>query len=132
MIYSFLRCFLLGASMLCCIVPAIAQDDNFTPFVITLDDVANRMLRTADVRSDDFLIDLGSGDGRIPIAAARRYGARGLGVDLDPPLVELARANALRAGVHRLSGRILGNRIEGEALTGTRAPVHAVWKAERR
>lgn len=78
---------------------SIAQDDNFTPFVISADEVVHRMLRMADVGPGDFLIDLGSGDGRIPIAAAKRYGARGLGVDLDPPLVELARANAVREGV---------------------------------
>jgi hypothetical protein len=80
-------------------LPATAQDDNFTPFVISGDEVVHRMLRMADVGPDDFLIDLGSGDGRIPIAAAKRYGTRGLGVDLDPPLVELARRNAQAEGV---------------------------------
>jgi hypothetical protein len=79
--------------------PALAQDDNFTPFVISGDEVVHRMLRMADVGPNDFLIDLGSGDGRIPIAAAKRYGTRGLGVDLDPPLVELARKNAALEGV---------------------------------
>lgn len=78
---------------------ALAQDDNFTPFVISADEVVHRMLRMADVGPGDYLIDLGSGDGRIPIAAAKRYGARGLGVDLDPPLVELARKNAALEGV---------------------------------
>ncbi len=82
-----------------CAVPVYAQDDNFTPFVISQDEVVHRMLRMADVGPDDFLIDLGSGDGRIPIAAAKRYGTRGLGVDLDPPLVELARRNAAAARV---------------------------------
>jgi len=78
---------------------ALAQDDNFTPFVISADEVVHRMLRMADVGPDDYLIDLGSGDGRIPIAAAKRYGAKGLGVDLDPPLVDLARRNAMAEGV---------------------------------
>lgn len=99
MIHSFLRRILLAFALFSCAVPAFAQDDNFTPFVITLDDVVDRMLRMADVGPADFLIDLGSGDGRIPIAAARRFGARGLGVDLDPPLVALSRENAKRAGV---------------------------------
>lgn len=76
-----------------------AQDDNFTPFVISGDAVVHRMLRMADVGPNDYLIDLGSGDGRIPIAAAKQYGARGFGVDLDPPLVALARENAAAAGV---------------------------------
>ena len=83
----------------CSALPASAQDDNFTPFVISADEVVHRMLRMADVGPNDYLIDLGSGDGRIPIAAAKRYGTRGLGVDLDPPLVELARKNALAEGV---------------------------------
>jgi hypothetical protein len=79
--------------------PLRAQDENFTPFVISGEEVVLRMLRMADVGAGDFLIDLGSGDGRIPITAARRFGARGLGVDLDPPLVDLARRNAVRDGV---------------------------------
>ncbi len=82
---------------------ARAQDDNFTPFVISLDEVVHRMLRMAELGPEDFLIDLGSGDGRIPITAARQYGARGLGVDLDPELVALARRNAEREG---LAGKV--------------------------
>jgi hypothetical protein len=94
-----LRRALVAAVLAVSIPQAIAQDDNFTPFVISGDEVVHRMLRMADVGPNDYLIDLGSGDGRIPIAAAKRYGARGLGVDLDPPLVELARKNALLEGV---------------------------------
>lgn len=99
MYFAYLRCVLIAAVFAACAPLAIAQDDNFTPFVISGDEVVHRMLRMADVGPDDFLIDLGSGDGRIPIAAAKRYGARGLGVDLDPPLVELARKNAALEGV---------------------------------
>ena len=109
--------------------PACAQDDNFIPFVISADEVVHRMLRMADVGPDDYLIDLGSGDGRIPIAAAKRYGTRALGVDLDPPLVEGRLAG--RDGVHRLLGRIRGQRIEGEMQTGTRSPERSVWSAQR-
>ena len=61
------------------------------------------MLRLADPKKGERLIDLGSGDGRIVIEAAKRYGARGLGVDIDPSLVERARANARRAGVETLA-----------------------------
>ena len=91
---AFLNYALAAALLFSCATPAVSQDDNFTPFVISADEVVHRMLRMADVGPNDYLIDLGSGDGRIPIAAAKRYGARGLGVDLDPPLVELARNNA--------------------------------------
>jgi SAM-dependent methyltransferase len=65
--------------------------------------VALRMLRMANVGPDDFVVDLGCGDGRVVIAAARRFGARGLGVDLNEGLVEKARRAAQRAG---LTGRV--------------------------
>src|SRR5690349_20321743 len=100
---AFLRRALVAVFLASYATGAIPQDDNFTPFVISGDEVVHRMLRMADVGPGDYLIDLGSGDGRIPIAAAKRYGARGLGVDLDPPLVELARKNAVLEGV---SGKV--------------------------
>src|SRR5919106_2246162 len=84
--------------------PAFAQqqawawDDGTVPYVQTPMEVVERMLRMAEVGRDDYVIDLGSGDGRIIIEAAKR-GARGLGVDLDPNLVKHAAENAQRAGV---------------------------------
>jgi SAM-dependent methyltransferase len=78
--------------------PAWAWDDGTVPYVQTPMEIVERMLRMAEVRKDDFVIDLGSGDGRIVIESAKR-GARGLGVDLDPNLVKLATENARRAGV---------------------------------
>ena len=68
-------------------------------FVPTMNSVVEVMLDMAEVTSEDVVYDLGSGDGRIVITAAQRYGARGVGVELDPELVERARANALEAGV---------------------------------
>jgi len=73
-------------------------DDGTVPYVQTPMEIVERMLRMAEVRPGDSVIDLGSGDGRIVIEAARR-GARGLGVDLDPNLVKLATQNAQAAGV---------------------------------
>jgi SAM-dependent methyltransferase len=61
--------------------------------------VVTAMLEAASVGPDDVVYDLGCGDGRIVITAARRYGARGVGVDIDPERVAEARANAARAGV---------------------------------
>jgi hypothetical protein len=69
------------------------------PFVTTPDDVVERMLALAGTGAEDFVIDLGSGDGRIVIAAARKFGARGIGLDIDAQLVARARENARRAGV---------------------------------
>lgn len=72
--------------------------DLDTPFVVTPDNVVNAMLDLASVRAGDRLIDLGSGDGRIVIAAAQR-GAVASGVEIDPRLVELSRERARQAGV---------------------------------
>ena len=57
------------------------------------------MLRLARITAQDVVYDLGSGDGRIIITAAQKFGARGVGVELDPALVKRARADAVRAGV---------------------------------
>jgi protein-L-isoaspartate O-methyltransferase len=77
-----------------------AQDPAWRPpFITTPSDVVERMLELARAAPGDLVIDLGSGDGRIVIAAARRFGARGLGIELDQRLVDLSRENARRAGV---------------------------------
>lgn len=69
------------------------------PYLGTRPAVVAQMLEMAQVRPGDYVIDLGTGDGRILIAAAREHGARGLGIDIDPVMVAKARANAERAGV---------------------------------
>jgi len=69
------------------------------PYFPTPPQVVETMLGMAEVGSRDFVIDLGSGDGRIVVAAARRHGARGLGVEIDSALVDVARDEARRAGV---------------------------------
>jgi SAM-dependent methyltransferase len=85
-------------------LPASAQpqswgwDDGTVPYVQTPMEIVERMMRMAQVGKGDRLIDLGSGDGRIVIEAAKR-GATGLGVDLDPSLVRQATENAARQGV---------------------------------
>jgi protein-L-isoaspartate O-methyltransferase len=79
---------------------ARAQDPDWrVPFITTPDHVVERMLALAGTSADDLVMDLGSGDGRIVIAAARKFGARGLGVEIDARLVAQARENARRAGV---------------------------------
>jgi len=69
------------------------------PYVQTPHEVVAEMLRLASVGRDDVVYDLGSGDGRLVIAAARDFGARGAGVEIDPKLVTLSTENARRAGV---------------------------------
>lgn len=71
-------------------------------FVATPPDVVERMLTLAHVGANDVVYDLGCGDGRIVVAAAQRFGARGVGVDIDPVRIDEAQRNARRAGVERL------------------------------
>ncbi|MBL8342305.1 MAG: class I SAM-dependent methyltransferase [Rubrivivax sp.] len=77
--------------------PALAQDE--VPFITTPDRVTMAMLELAGVGAGDHVVDLGSGDGRIVITAARRFGASGLGVEIVPELVVRSRASAQAAGV---------------------------------
>jgi len=96
---------ILAASALLALAadPLRAQDPEVrAPFVTTPEDVVARMLALAGTGPADYVVDLGSGDGRIVIAAARLHGARALGVDLDGALVRLSRENAERAGVASL------------------------------
>lgn len=95
------RAGLLALALLLGTGRAAAQDE--VPFVVTPDAVTQAMLDLADVRASDRLVDLGSGDGRIVITAARRHGARGLGVEIVPELVEQSRRNAKAAGVAALT-----------------------------
>ncbi len=79
------------------LAPAFAAEE--VPYVQTPQPVVDAMLKLAGVNGRDFLIDLGSGDGRIPITAAKRFGTRGYGVDYVGTLVKLANDNAAKAGV---------------------------------
>lgn len=88
-----------GAALLVWTTLAAAQDFGDTPYVQTPQVVVDAMLETAKVTQSDYVIDLGSGDGRMVITAAKKIGARGFGVDLDKRLVNLANNNARKAGV---------------------------------
>ena len=85
--------------------PAAAPKAHRTPDVVyvpTSQATVDAMLKLADVGSRDVLYDLGSGDGRIPITAAQKFGIRAVGVDIDPKRISEARANARRARVTHL------------------------------
>lgn len=75
---------------------------KLAPFVPTPEEVVDRMLQLAGVTKKDVVYDLGCGDGRIVIAAAKKYGARGVGVDIDPTRIAESTANAKQAGVSHL------------------------------
>ena len=81
----------------------LSQDNpSLAPFVPSPYDVVQRMLTLAEVTRDDVVYDIGCGDGRIVITAAQRFGARGVGIDIDPQRIAEANANAERAGVQHL------------------------------
>jgi SAM-dependent methyltransferase len=92
--------FLLSAFLLLASSLPLAQDQKTGgPFVPTPQGVVDAMLELAEVTPRDFVIDLGSGDGRIVLTAAKRYNARGLGIDIDKELVDQSNAEARKIGV---------------------------------
>ena len=97
-----------------------AQDpSSLAPFVPTPQDVVDRMLELAGVSENDVVYDLGCGDGRIVITAAERFGARGVGIDIDPQRVAESRANAERAGVTHLVEFIQQNALQVDVSDAT-------------
>src|SRR5690606_37179516 len=81
------------------------KDDDSTVRVIyvpTPQVVVDKMLEMAGVTGNDVVYDLGCGDGRIVVTAAKKYGARGVGVDLDPERIKESNANVKEAGVEKL------------------------------
>jgi SAM-dependent methyltransferase len=107
------RLFALAAASLVLVTPfdVVAIEPSFAPtqaltgesldvpYVPTPQSVVNKMLDIAKVNDKDYLIDLGSGDGRILIAAAKRFGAKGMGVDIDAARIQEAKTNAINARV---------------------------------
>jgi precorrin-6B methylase 2 len=87
---------------LAAVLLSLPPQQNLAPYVPTPQDVVERMLALAEVTDKDVVYDLGCGDGRIPVTAARKYGARAVGVDIDPRRIEESRANARAAGVESL------------------------------
>jgi protein-L-isoaspartate O-methyltransferase len=89
--------------------PSAAQETEQAPFITTPDEVAIQMLRFAGVGPADTVVDLGSGDGRIVISAAREFGARGIGIEIEPRLVSLSRERARAAGVEDRAAFVHGD-----------------------
>src|ERR1051325_6277485 len=96
--------------------PARTPDIHFTP---TRYNIADAMLKLATVGPDDVVYDLGSGDGRIPIIAAQKYGARGVGIELDPNLVELSWQIANEAEVANRVSFVVGDLFETDLSKAT-------------
>lgn len=98
--------------------PARTPDIHFVP---TRQSVADAMLKLAHVNANDVVYDLGSGDGRIVITAAQKYGARGVGIEIDPTLVRVSRETALEGAVEHKT-----TFIEGDLFTADISPATVV------
>lgn len=99
-------CFSVAALLLSVSI-AVAQTNQpprqpDVPFVPTTEEAVKAMLKLADVKKTDIVYDLGCGDGRIVIAAAKNYGAHGVGIDIDPQRIKEAKENAKKAEVENL------------------------------
>ena len=94
------------------------------PFITTPEDVVERMLKLADTTAADLVVDLGSGDGRIPITAATKFGAHGLGIELDGHLVERSRENARRSKVADRVAFVEGDVLQADFSKATVVTVY--------
>ena len=86
------------------------------PYAATPYEIADEMVRLADVKSDDVVYDLGCGDGRLVIAAVKKAGCRGVGIDIDPERIKESRQNAIIAGCKTGCGS--WSRISSKATSG--------------
>ena len=116
-----------GFAALFCATAAVAQTAA-TPaeprrpdviFVPTPEEVVEEMLKVANVTGKDVLYDLGSGDGRIPITAAKKFGTRGIGVDIDPERIKEANENLKNSGVGDKVKFIQGDLFEMDLTPAT-------------
>ena len=104
--HKWTRCFIAFVGMLSATM-IVAQSTQSrpeldVPYVPTTPEAVTAMLRLADVKATDVVFDLGCGDGRIVIEAAKTFGARAVGIDIDPVRISEARENARKAGVENL------------------------------
>ncbi|HZM33850.1 MAG TPA: class I SAM-dependent methyltransferase [Burkholderiales bacterium] len=98
-----MRLLLALAAAIAVAVPGVAQEQRpDVIFVPTPHEVVDEMLKLANVKKGDVLYDLGSGDGRIPVTAAKRFGIRAVGIDIDPQRIKEASENARKHGVSQL------------------------------
>jgi cyclopropane fatty-acyl-phospholipid synthase-like methyltransferase len=121
-----------GFLLLCWILGPAAAGQSLAPYLATPDDVVDRMLALANTSSADTVYDLGCGDGRIPIAAAKKYGAHGVGLDIDPRLVKLAKANAKAAGVETLVEFRVENVLDADISPATVVTLYLLSSSNER
>ena len=101
-------------------------------YVATPHEIVDRMLAEAKVRTGDVVYDLGCGDGRMVIAAAKKFGTRGVGIDLDPVRIKEARANAKAQGVDQLVTFRVGDLFEADLSEATVVMLYLLPEVNRR
>lgn len=107
------------------------QEEPYVPFVATPEPVVEEMLEIAKVNAQDIVYDLGSGDGRIVIAAARLFGARGVGIEIDPDLVREATMYAEQAGGANLVRFVEGDLFAADLHEATVVTLFLLPEANR-
>ncbi|HET9445140.1 MAG TPA: class I SAM-dependent methyltransferase [Steroidobacteraceae bacterium] len=131
---------LLGVLLLACAAGAASAAEETTKpqrkldvwYVATPHEIVDRMLSVAKVKTGDVVYDLGCGDGRMVIAAAKKYATRGVGVDLDPARIREARANAKREGVEHLVTFKVGDMFETDIREATVVLLYLLPELNRR
>jgi len=120
----------MTAMAVCCTtIESSAQRPTLAPYIPTPQDVVNRMLELAEVTNKDTVYDLGSGDGRVVITAAKKYGAHGVGIDIDKDRIDESRRNAKEAGVSSLVRFDRGDILEANVSGATVVTLYLVSSA---
>lgn len=128
---------MLGCAPICTAVSAESEPTKPTRqldvwYVATPHEIVNRMLAEAKVRTGDVVYDLGCGDGRMVIAAAKKFGTRGVGIDLDPARIKEARANAKAQGVDQLVTFRVADLFETDLREATVVMLYLLPEVNRR
>ena len=124
---------LLFLFILTLLIPAqVPQKKPEVPYVSTPEEVVAEMIRMADVGKDDVIYDLGCGDGRIVITAAKETGCRGVGVDIDPVRIKESQRNAIEAGVSDRVEFILSDLFDADISQATVVTLYLLSKVNLR
>lgn len=99
--------------------PQVGQAGKDVIWVPTPDEVVDRMLRMAQVTSKDYVVDLGAGNGKIAIAAAKNFGARSLGIEYNPDMAKHAQENVVKAGVAARAKVVQGDIFQSDFSSAT-------------
>lgn len=108
---------------------ALVPQKSLAPYVATPEEVVERMLALAQVTRNDVVYDLGCGDGRIPILAAKKYGARGVGIDIDPRRIKESRENARASAVEHLVEFRLEDALQADVSNATVVTLYLLGSA---